>query len=215
MCDTTFEGKSESEIFVENEKLIDHTLKTYFKNNIGIFEYEDLRQEGAMGLVRAIRSYDAEESYFSTYAITCIRKAIRRYMEYNRFTVHVPPSHLNYALSQGEEATEELLSKCQTVPLEGMNEDCASFQIPIEPLWKQMGIESDALAKIQMQEIADVFNSELTKREREIMLAYIKCEANAAKAANMLNISKQRVRTVRNIFREKVRQKMIFEKDFE
>ncbi len=46
-------------------------------------EKEDLLQEGLIGLLKAVRSYEEEKAMFSTYAVTCIKNsiisALRRY----------------------------------------------------------------------------------------------------------------------------------------
>lgn len=214
------ERANEDEIFADNERLIDFTLQKYFKQNIGFFEYEDLFQEGAIGLIRAIRTYKGDQSEFSTYAIVCIRKAIKRYMDYNRFVIHVPPTHFAREMKKGEEAAEEFLRKCIAIPIDsittksegGLRSD--RLRIPIESVWRQLGIEDDAVQNLQVSEIGEAARRNLSKREIEIFCAYIENDANLTRSAEQLGISKQRVQTIRDKMREIVRGLKIFEKDY-
>lgn len=57
--------------------------------NIPSSERDDLVQEGVIGLLKAIRSYDNKSSAFATYASLCIKRsiisALRKYNRENRF----------------------------------------------------------------------------------------------------------------------------------
>lgn len=67
-----------------NKEAIDMILKAYTdlvsinakKYFIIGAEQEDLIQEGVLGLLKAIKSYDKEKSQFKTFAILCIRNQI-------------------------------------------------------------------------------------------------------------------------------------------
>lgn len=52
---------------------------------------EDFFQEGLLGLLKAVRTYDGSSSAFATYASACIRhsiiSAVRRYRDQNGFSV--------------------------------------------------------------------------------------------------------------------------------
>lgn len=56
--------------------------------------YDDLFQEGLLGLFRAVRSYDGKSSSFSTFASFCIKNsiisAVRRYSKQDIRTVPLP-----------------------------------------------------------------------------------------------------------------------------
>lgn len=58
--------------------------------------YDDLFQEGLLGLFRAVRSYDGKSSSFSTFASFCIKNsiisAVRRYSKQDIRTVPLPDS---------------------------------------------------------------------------------------------------------------------------
>lgn len=67
-----------------NKEALDTILKVYIdlvsinakKYFIIGAEQEDLIQEGVLGLLKAIKSYDKEKSQFKTFAILCIRNQI-------------------------------------------------------------------------------------------------------------------------------------------
>lgn len=66
-------------MFMEHEKLIYFVIERFIQNkdNLGIlFSREDLYQIGAMGLVKAIKTYQEDKGAFSTYATNIIRNKI-------------------------------------------------------------------------------------------------------------------------------------------
>jgi RNA polymerase sigma factor (sigma-70 family) len=51
------------------------------KYNVGIFDYEELTQQGLIGLTKAAATFKEDKGYqFSTYACVCIRNSILIYM---------------------------------------------------------------------------------------------------------------------------------------
>lgn len=77
--------------------LIAKIARKYLKNNnyIGL-EYEDLYQEGMVGLLRALSDYDSADSLFYTYALICITRQIETCVKTNSREKH---STLNNAIS--------------------------------------------------------------------------------------------------------------------
>lgn len=58
-------------------------------------EREDLLQEGLIGLLKAVRSYEEEKAKFSTYAVTCIKNSIISALRrYNKTVSFVPSSEI-------------------------------------------------------------------------------------------------------------------------
>lgn len=61
-------------------------------------EAEDLFQEGLVGLLKAVRTYDGVSSAFSTYASSCIRhsviSAVRRYQKQNGVSIPLEETDL-------------------------------------------------------------------------------------------------------------------------
>jgi RNA polymerase sigma factor (sigma-70 family) len=54
------------------------------------YNYEDAFQEGVIGLMRAIETYDPAKGFFSTYAMPWIKQRMRRFHEDNRTPVRFP-----------------------------------------------------------------------------------------------------------------------------
>jgi RNA polymerase sigma factor, sigma-70 family len=64
--------------------------------NVPASERDDLFQEGLIGLLKAVRSYDYESSSFSTYASVCIKRsiisALRKLNRNSQFELSADPS---------------------------------------------------------------------------------------------------------------------------
>ena len=75
---TEFENMTEEEIYMSNEKLVKATIRRKFPNyraycQVHMIELDDLVQQGSLGLLNAIRTYDSKsDSSFRTYAINRI-----------------------------------------------------------------------------------------------------------------------------------------------
>lgn len=74
--------KVDERVIIENAKLVPYIIKLLTaKYNMGIFEYEELNQQGMIGLAKAAATFDKEKNNkFSTYACVCIRNSILIYM---------------------------------------------------------------------------------------------------------------------------------------
>lgn len=111
--------KLRDEIFLENENLVFYTLKNYKKDD----NYEDLLQEGRIGLLYAIDNYNPQLGYtFSTYACKCIQGYVYKAM--NTFTnLHFPKSvreqmiKLQKIRSSGFSFTIEEIAKKMELPV--------------------------------------------------------------------------------------------------
>ncbi len=91
-------------IFVtKNINLVKKIASKYI--NLGL-DYEDLVQEGAMGLLKAIDRYDPSKARFSTYATWWIRQGITRALADQAHTIRIPVP------------TVELLNKLYRIKIE-------------------------------------------------------------------------------------------------
>ncbi len=72
--------------------------------------YDDLLQEGLIGLLKAVRSYDGKSSSFATFASLCIRNAIisgfRKYNRQTNMTVSLPDDETD---TESSPSTEDVV----------------------------------------------------------------------------------------------------------
>jgi len=102
------------------EKMVTHNLglvnkisrKMYFKNEQ--FSYEDLFQEGVIGLMKAISKFDPTEGCrFSTYSYYWIYCYIGRYNENHRGRIRIP-SHITEKLRKYEKTSDPRLNELRS-----------------------------------------------------------------------------------------------------
>ncbi len=62
----------------------------FFKNNKNIgLDYEDLYQEGMLGLIKALNNYNPNDTLFYTYAMVCIKREIDRAIKAQKRKKHM------------------------------------------------------------------------------------------------------------------------------
>lgn len=77
--------------YLSNIRLVVHVAKRYLRYNTGSLGFEDLIQEGLVGLERAIVKFDPTRGYkFSTYAFNWVRQAINRGLSNHSRTIRLP-----------------------------------------------------------------------------------------------------------------------------
>jgi len=94
--------------------LIDRVIYTYFrwalpKIKTGIYDIHDLRQEGILGIIRAIELYNPKKGKLANYARWHIRGRIGRFLRSNSFPNITIPTHTR--LSLGFLPIDEPISK--------------------------------------------------------------------------------------------------------
>ncbi len=83
--------KSRDLVVVHNLPLVLRVSKRYFYTATSTVSFDDLFQEGVLGLMRAIELFDLKRGlHFSTYAEPWIRQKVLRYHEDNRGPVRTP-----------------------------------------------------------------------------------------------------------------------------
>lgn len=179
--------ENEDKIFEKNESLVHSLLQNCFKNDTKNLNYEDLRQEGYIGLIKAIRTFDESKGVkFGYYATICIRNEIREYIMRNRYNgLKVSKSAQYDAMKQGRCAVDDLVDK-YSVQLYG-------DQIPDSWRLKDENYapsaEEEALAGLCLDEAIEQLYPE---RYRELVWKYIET-LSVRKTSSEMGVSKDTV----------------------
>ena len=123
----TGDVKYRNEVITHNIPLVKKVVSKYYrqsdKDAFASMEFEDLVQEGTLGLIKAVEYFDFDfNCSFSTYAYWWIRQAICRYRDNYGNMVRLPV-HMSESMKKFKKAEAELLNKNEgTVTLEEIAE---------------------------------------------------------------------------------------------
>ncbi len=140
------DGEARSCLIESNLRLVISIAKRYRGRGI---TFQDLVQEGNIGLIRAVHKFDPERGCrFSTYATWWIRQAVARAVAVQGRTIRVP-AHVCDQMSRVHRVTSNLMARLGREPtvdevartmgvapgvvesLRQVHENCASLDVPV------------------------------------------------------------------------------------
>ena len=93
LCALIQEGNKQAyqDLCVKNEKLVEKYANLYRKRYKISLDFEDLKQVGFMGLIRAAEKFDLDQgTAFSTYAVWWVKQAISREIMDHGYSIRIP-----------------------------------------------------------------------------------------------------------------------------
>lgn len=191
----------EGQIYEENLGLVNKVISILFtKDEIRHLGYDDLIQEGSIGLLKAIRTFDENKSVeFSTYATICIRNEMRNYAMKNKFGGTRVGKRSQYnAIKQGGEAAEEFVRQ-HSVAVCGQSDFPDGFSDMYGRKYNKSA-EDEAVMNIWFEE---AINSIRSKTRQDCVRLFLE-NMSAVETARAMGVSEVTVSKALSEFREKL-----------
>ncbi|WP_330112476.1 sigma-70 family RNA polymerase sigma factor (plasmid) [Cetobacterium somerae] len=229
LVDYKINGNEEAlETLVEyNQRLIAKNISILNAYNKETFE--DLIQEGNIGLITAIRRFSLDSDYrLSTYATHWIKHMILRYLKSKNDNIRIPEYQHNILTLYKKGASIEQISKSTSASAKRIKKIISDFDnglyaehyfleafysnIPESP-----NIEEEIISSLMEKELCDLIASKLSKKEAQFVIH--KFGINAPELTEMemsikFNCSKQNINSTYRKGLEKLKKEFIKNEKF-
>lgn len=196
-------SKTEEELFAEYEYLIHYVIRNIPTGSV--VDADDLYQEGAIALLKAIRrSKNGLKIKKARYIEIMISNRIRNYIMYQGNSLHASRRLQGNEYKKSKDAIENIVNRASTTPIYDVSENSLVLQAN--------SIENDALTSLQLAEILKAVER-LPKDKRIKMQAYFDCNMDVGEAAKRCGCTKRTIYRARAYLREKIRYMKIMESD--
>ena len=214
------DADAERTLLEQNLPLVTAIAKRY--QNRGV-EFDDLRQLGSIGLLKAIRRFDVTLGLcFSTYAVPLIAGEIKRFlrddgmMKFSRSAKSLAYA-VSLALEQEPELTVYALAARMQVTLEELAVAlaCSSPVVSLdEPItddgsarFDLLGVDSEEEATVQKLTLSDAVAS-LSSREQTLLRLRYREEKSQAEVGRLLGVSQVQVSRLEKKILSRLRNRM-------
>lgn len=216
------------EILVEcNQRLIAKNiskLNVYNKDN-----FEDLIQEGNIGLIIAIRKFSLDsDCRLSTYATHWIKHMILRYLKSKNDNIRIPEYQHNILTLYKKGATIEQISKSTSITSKKVKQIISDYDNGLyadhyflEAFYSNLSEiktpEDDIITSISEEELCNLINNKLSKKEAQFVIHKfgIKTqELTEMEMSRKFNCSKQNINSTYKKGLEKLKKEFIKNEKF-
>ena len=194
------ERKALDELVRRNLRFVVSVAKQYAKSGVS---FEDLINEGNLGLIRAAERFDVDRGYrFISYAVWWVRQAILQYVAEHSRTVRLPINK-STTLTKVTRASQRL---SQTLGRDPIPEEPAEgrdheFQVDTITDESSMGPEDNALELERNEDIEHALAA-LNAREGDILRRYFGLGGNEPhtleEIGKVYKLTRERVRQIRD-----------------
>lgn len=211
---------AQNRLIEANLRLVISIARRYVRPGLPL---EDLVQEGAIGLVKAIRNFDTERGLrFSTYAVHWIRQSVGRAADAHTNMIRLP-NHAIDSLRKIERTRNELRAQIGKEPTN--EEIAAQLKMPVSKVAKlsryaktnysldhkaheeqgstlgclltspeEADPEAVAIERVWVSEILDMINKHLTPGERWAIYRHLGLEVSEIPPGHTKRLSRERAR---------------------
>ena len=224
-----------NKILEQQYKLVMKMARKYYKSGEITYEFDDLIQEGMIGVIHAIEKFDPEAGFmFSTYSSWWIRQSITRFIasqddmfnrgmgiwkvnalnKYRKFMMDLSEEELK-TITDKEISEKTGLSEINVKEFRNINFNTLRLDAPVkqdeDTTMQDLFIcsDEDQYAEIERNELVEEIMTVLTDKEKDIMLQLFGFMDGEPKTlqyvADQYDVSRERIRQIKEKCIKKLR----------